>query len=131
MGVRYRKSLNVGGVRINLNKRGVSASVGTKGARYTVNSAGRRTTTVGVPGTGLRYQTQSGGSRYAGQAARRSASSVSRPAPTSAPAPKPGLFAPKAQKRLWAALQQAVAHRPVDVWLPAMAQAGKRTRWCA
>lgn len=123
MGLRYRKSLNVGGVRLNLNKRSVSASVGTKGARYTVNSAGRGTTTVGLPGTGLRYQTQSGGQT------RRSAQSTPGgqvPAASRATQPsKPGVFAPKAQKRLWAALQQAIAQAPVDVWLPAMVEAGR------
>ena len=36
-------------------------SVGTKGARMSINSSGRRTTSIGVPGTGLSYVKSSGG----------------------------------------------------------------------
>ncbi len=125
MGVRYRKSINIGGVRFNLNKRGVSASVGTKGARYTVNSAGRRTTSVGLPGTGLRYQTQSGGHHQATQASPRTRTTrLTQPVQQPA-APRPGLFASKGQKRLWAALQQAVSSAPAETWLRAAVQAGR------
>lgn len=60
MGFRYRKSIKLGkGVRLNINKGSVSMSVGGKGARVTVNSKGRKTTTVGLPGTGISYQTTS------------------------------------------------------------------------
>lgn len=57
MGLRFRKSIKVApGVKLNLGKKSAGISVGTKGARYSVNSSGRRTTTVGIPGTGLSYQ---------------------------------------------------------------------------
>ena len=60
MGFRYRKSIKLGkGVRLNINKGSVSMSAGGKGARVTVNSKGRKTTTVGLPGTGISYQTTS------------------------------------------------------------------------
>jgi len=62
MGLRFRKSIKIApGVKINLNKNSVSATVGTKGAHYTVNSKGKKTTTVGVPGTGISYTASSGG----------------------------------------------------------------------
>lgn len=129
VGLRYRKSVKIGGVRLNLNKRGVSASVGSKGARYTVNSAGRRTSTVGLPGSGLRYQTQSGGASKA-KTRRAPVRAITSTPPDSAhltPQPKPGLFAPKPQKLLWQALQQAVAHAPSQSWLPVMSQVRKTT----
>jgi hypothetical protein len=57
MGFRFRRSIRVApGVRININKKSTSVTVGGKGFHHTVNSKGRRTTTVGLPGTGLSYQ---------------------------------------------------------------------------
>jgi len=59
MGFRFRKSINLGnGARLNINKKSVGVSVGTKGVRYSVNSDGRKTTSIGIPGTGL-YWTKS------------------------------------------------------------------------
>lgn len=56
MGLRFRKSIKLApGVRVNLGKKSASVSVGGKGARYTVSSTGRRTSSVGIPGTGLSY----------------------------------------------------------------------------
>ncbi len=56
MGLRFRKSIKIApGVKVNFNKKSVGVSVGTKGAHVTVNSKGRKTTTVGIPGSGLSY----------------------------------------------------------------------------
>ena len=56
MGLKFRKSVKIApGVKININKKSVSTTFGTKGASHTINSKGKRTTTVGVPGTGLSY----------------------------------------------------------------------------
>lgn len=64
MGFRFRKSVKIApGVRMNFGKKGVGMSFGGKGARYSISSTGRRTTTVGIPGTGLSYSTSSGGRR--------------------------------------------------------------------
>lgn len=64
MGLRFRKSIKLGkGVRLNLNKKSAGLSFGTKGARYSVNSDGRRTTSIGIPGTGL-YWTNSTKGKY-------------------------------------------------------------------
>ena len=66
MGVRISKSFKVApGVRVRVNTKSTSVSLGGKGMRYTVNSKGRRTTTVGVPGTGVRAQRVSGTRRSA------------------------------------------------------------------
>jgi Protein of unknown function (DUF4236) len=59
--LRFRRSFRVGpGLRINVNKRSVGISVGTTGARTTINSNGRSTRSVGIPGTGLSYRSQTG-----------------------------------------------------------------------
>lgn len=59
MSIRFRKSINLGGgLRFNLNKKSAGLSFGTKGARFSVNSDGRKTTSIGIPGTGL-YWTKS------------------------------------------------------------------------
>ncbi len=56
MAIRFRKSIKIAkGVRLNLNKRSVGLSIGGRGARYTINSKGRRTSTIGIPGTGLSF----------------------------------------------------------------------------
>lgn len=56
MGFRFRKSVKIApGVRLNIGKKSVGISAGVKGARASVNSSGRKTTTVGLPGTGLSY----------------------------------------------------------------------------
>lgn len=63
MSLRYRRSVKLGkGVKLNLTKTGVGLTVGGKGAHYSVHSSGRRTTSVGIPGTGLYYQNRTGGS---------------------------------------------------------------------
>lgn len=58
MGFIFRKSIKLApGVRLNFSKNGMSSvSFGGKGGRVSVGSK-RTTTTVGIPGTGIRYQT--------------------------------------------------------------------------
>ena len=56
MGLRYRKSINLGGgLRINFSKSGIGYSWGTKGYRVTKTAKGTTRTTVSVPGTGISY----------------------------------------------------------------------------
>ncbi len=87
MGLRYRKSINLGGgVRLNVGKKGVGLSAGTRGLRYSVNSSGRRTTSAGIPGTGLGYHRT------------RSSRSSARAAAAPPPKVKPGLMAPGYEK---------------------------------
>ena len=60
MGMRFRKSINLGGgARLNLSKSGIGASVGGKGFRVTKKAGGGTRTTASIPGTGLSYQKDS------------------------------------------------------------------------
>lgn len=100
MGFRLRRSLQVApGVRLNVSRSGLGVSAGVKGARHAVHSSGRRTTMVGNPIFGVGYMDQS----TTKSRARRSAPPAQAPPP--APPLKPGLFAPKGEKRLWKAIQ--------------------------
>lgn len=64
MGLRFRKSIKVApGVKLNLNKNSASVTVGTKGTHCTVNTTGKKTTSVGIPGTGISYVSTTGGGK--------------------------------------------------------------------
>ncbi len=64
MGVRFRKSINIGkNFRVNLSKSGVGFSAGVKGIRATKGADGRVRTTFSLPGTGLSYVREFGGKR--------------------------------------------------------------------
>lgn len=67
MGMRFRKSLNLGGgARLNLSKSGIGASVGGKGFRVTKKAGGGTRTTASIPGTGISYTKDSKKSGAAG-----------------------------------------------------------------
>src|SRR5258706_14410986 len=52
--LRFRRSIRVGKWgRINFTKTGIGASVGRRGIRKSWHSNGRKTTSIGIPGTGL------------------------------------------------------------------------------
>ena len=124
--LRIRKSFQVvPGVRLNVSKTGVGVSVGPRGARYSIHSSGRQTRSVrtGIPGVYFQDQRRVGQGRSTGASAPRDASAA-------APA-KPGLFAPKGEKALYAAVlsgnPQLVAQSGLDhedVRLPAYSLAG-------
>lgn len=59
MGFNFRKSVKMGPVRVNLSKSGVGCSVGGKGMRVTKKAGGGTRTTVGIPGTGISYSSDS------------------------------------------------------------------------
>lgn len=62
MGFRFRKSFKIApGVRLNINKKSFGLTIGKRGAHYTINSKGKRTTSIGIPGTGLSYTSTCGG----------------------------------------------------------------------
>ncbi len=61
MGLRYRKSINLGGgFRINLSKSGVGYSWGVKGYRITKTAKGTIRRTASIPGTGISYVHETG-----------------------------------------------------------------------
>ena len=108
MGVRFRRSVSLGkGVRFNVNKRSVGMSFGVRGARYSANTSGRRTTSAGIPGSGLYAISSSsgGGGRSSGGGTRRYGQQQAGQSTTVTPAladhviPKPGLLASGAEKR--------------------------------
>jgi hypothetical protein len=78
MGFSYRKSFKAGPLRITASKSGISYSAGVKGVRVTKRANGRVETTLSAPGTGLRYTSNSGGTKRAKPSAK--------PVPRSAPA---------------------------------------------
>lgn len=64
MGFKFRKSFKIApGVKLNFNKKSTGITLGGKGVHYTLNSKGKRTTSIGVPGTGLYYSTSNGNSK--------------------------------------------------------------------
>lgn len=60
MGIRFRKSANLGPFRFTLSKSGISKSVGVKGFRVTKTASGRTRTTTSIPGTGISYVQERG-----------------------------------------------------------------------
>ncbi|MGO9248867.1 MAG: DUF4236 domain-containing protein [Solirubrobacteraceae bacterium] len=94
--MRARRSIKLGsGVKLNLNKRSVGLTVGGRGAHYTVNSRGQRTTTVGIPGSGVSYSSRSSTRKPAARASSPRASRRPPRAAAAIPAPSahPGVFA--------------------------------------
>lgn len=64
MAFRFKKSKQIApGVRVNLNKKSASVTFGSKGVHHTISSSGKKTTSAGIPGSGLYYTSSSGGSR--------------------------------------------------------------------
>ena len=104
MGFRVQRSFRIAkGVRLNLSKSGLGVSFGVPGLRYSAHSSGRRTVTAGIPGSGVRYQ----------QTLKRGPDRVPPTRESFAvgvPLPKPGLFAPKGEKRLVKAIQSEDPH---------------------
>lgn len=124
MGFRMRKSFKIApGVRLNASKTGLGVSAGVRGARYSVHSSGRRTTSVGLPGTGLGWTSSS--------TSRTSSKNQSSDVPRRSAPVKPGIFAPKGEKLLYeavresdpAALQQIAQEHPEQA-LAALTVAG-------
>jgi tetratricopeptide (TPR) repeat protein len=99
---RFRRSVKLGpGVRLNVSKTGLGVSAGPQGARMSMHSSGRRTTSAGIPGTGLGYTATRSG---AGQQQTGSSRAASTPQPPPR-FPKPGFFAPKHEKEFAKALE--------------------------
>lgn len=78
MGFRFRKSIKMGPVRVNLSKSGVGYSVGGKGLRVTKKAGGGTRTTASIPGTGISYSKDSAKKKTSSKATRSSSSEKSR-----------------------------------------------------
>lgn len=62
MGLRFRKSINLGGgFKINLSKSGIGYSWGVKGYRITKKATGGTRHTASIPGTGISYVHETSG----------------------------------------------------------------------
>ena len=55
MGIRFRKSINFGPLRINFSKSGVEFSIGNSLFRFTKTAKGNIRKTFTIPGTGISY----------------------------------------------------------------------------
>ena len=55
MGLRIKRSLNIGPLRINLSKIGLGFSIGIPGYRKTLTANKRVRTTYNIPGTGISW----------------------------------------------------------------------------
>lgn len=73
MGVRFRKSKKIGPFRISASKSGISTSFGVKGARVTRTAGGKTRVTASVPGTGISWSEQVGGSKKTAAKSQRNA----------------------------------------------------------
>lgn len=77
MGLRFRKSFKIApGVKLNLNKNSTSVTFGGRGAHYTINSKGKRTTTLGIPGTGISYSQTTGGTKTSKKAKQKKGGTI-------------------------------------------------------
>jgi hypothetical protein len=104
--LRFRKSIKLGpGVRLNVGKRGAGVSAGVRGARYSVHSSGRRTASVGIPGTGVGYVSSRSGMRSGTERPQDSGDAPDQGSK------KPGLFAPKYEKRFAKGVEHYVSGR--------------------
>ena len=80
MAMRFRRSVKVApGVKVNLSKKNVGVTVGTEGAHYSVNTSGKKTTTVGVPGTGVSFVDVSSKKHQQGVGGTQTGSAERRP----------------------------------------------------
>lgn len=66
MGWQFRKSVNLGPLRLNLGKRGVGVSVGAGPIRIGRSATGRRYRSIRIPGTGISHRTTTGQDKRSG-----------------------------------------------------------------
>lgn len=105
--LRFRRSISLGGgVRLNINKGSLGLSAGGHGIRYSVNTSGQSTRSIGIPGTGLYYRSQTGprssGSRATSASRPRgdsTAITAVTPEVVEQVIPRPGFLASNTEKR--------------------------------
>ena len=78
MGMRFRKSINLGGgTKLNISKSGVGISTGVKGFRVSNNTSGRSRVTASIPGTGISYAKEIGSGSSAHKSSGKTTAGVS------------------------------------------------------
>jgi hypothetical protein len=60
MGTRFRRTIKIGGVRVNVGRHGLSTSIGPRGSSITIGKRGVYSN-IGIPGTGISYRSKLGG----------------------------------------------------------------------
>lgn len=127
MGFRIRKSFKIfPGVKMTVTPNGFSTTVGVGPAHMNVHSSGRVTGTMDLPGSGVHYTKHTsikklkakvrGEERSTAKPRARQAASVDEPAQPSAPQhAQPGFFAPRWQKKLFAALAEKRYNRIAEI----------------
>jgi hypothetical protein len=66
MAWRFRKSIKLGPLRLNLSKSGIGTSIGVRGFRVGQDAKGRSYTAASIPGTGIYNRSYSGQGKAAG-----------------------------------------------------------------
>ena len=66
MGWSFRRSINLGPLRVNLGKRGVGTSVGAGPFRIGRSANGQTYRSFRIPGTGISYRSSGGGGESGG-----------------------------------------------------------------
>lgn len=117
MPLRFHRSIRVvPGIKINLGKRSTSLSIGGRGAHVTLRPGHTARTTVGIPGSGIRYTTGGQAAAKPHQAHSKPAQSVRPSAPVEPTADEP-LPTGRAWKGvLWLAIVILIA--TLLIWLP-------------
>ena len=112
MPLRFRRSLKIApGLRATVSKTGFGVSAGERGARVTAFAQlrGRRTTSVGIPGSGISNVCDFDGRCVTAQARGRSAQTA-EVANAAAVLPKPGMFSGRIDKRYYEGVQAYFAN---------------------
>jgi len=66
MGFIFRKSVNLGPIRLNFGKNGIGVSTGIPGLRIGRNAKGKTYGSAGIPGTGMSWRTSPNGAKTGG-----------------------------------------------------------------
>lgn len=102
MGFRFRKSVNLGPLRVNFSKSGIGYSVGGKGFRATKKAGGGFRTTTSIPGTGISYVRD-----YSASSKKKSSGTTASPSPSGAANQTPPTSSGK-KRRKWPYVVAAV-----------------------
>lgn len=119
------------GVRLNMSRSGLGVSAGVKGFRVTQRADGTLQRTVSAPGTGISHVQRLDGSTQASVRTATPRAAAAAPTQPASHRKKPGWFAPKPEKALYAAMTagdvaqiEQIARQQPTVTLAAASLAG-------